>query len=314
MRILFSLCIAACVCAAPSGQSRAREASQRLSGSPQTSGPDASAAILSRIGPPSEKVLAVFVESGMKAPTDHPLTAGEKSQLKAAIAHLPPVYQSALVQHLRRLSFVDGIPGEGTGLTGSFDNPEHRYDVTFRAGVFRETLSQFLTTKENRCFSPDGSNNRILVDGGSLDAFDYVFLHEATHVLSLSSGWPVRNHNPFNLGIWSSAKQISSPYDKEVATQNIFREGGHRFKAGNAVEIYSSLARTPFVDLWATAAEEEDLASLLAFHQIWSEFHVSPKFEVQDDAGHVLYQYEPLRSPEVQSRSILIDSFLKLKA
>jgi hypothetical protein len=249
----------------------------------------------------------------MKAPTYHRLTSDEESQLKSAIAHLPPLYKSALVQHLRRLSFVDGIPGEGTGLTGSFDNPAHQYDVTFRASVFKETLSQFFTTKENRCFSPDRSNDHLLVDAGNLDAFDYVFLHEATHVLSLSSGWPVQNNNPFNLKIWLSDKELAPRYGGEAIAQNYFR-GGHRFPAAEAVGIYSSLARTPFVDLWATVSEEEDLASLLAFHQIWSEFHVSPKFEVMDSAGNLLYQFEPLRSPGVQSRLHLVDAVLKSKA
>jgi hypothetical protein len=269
--------------------------------------------ILAKLGSPSRQTMATFIEAGMTEVRVHHLTTDETTELKAAISSLPPLYQTVLARHLHVLSFVDGIPGAGTGLTGPATGTDHLYDMTFRASVLRETLTQFLTTKEQQCFSSDGSNYHVTFDGGEMDAFTYVLIHEATHVTSFSLNLIPDKRDPFGVGIWTAYQELAPPYKNTILDRNVFRKNGRPFKLGDAVQVYEALARTPFVDLYATASAQEDLAELVALHETWTRFHDSLKVEVRDGAGHILYQYEPAKSPMVQSRFSLIDDLLATK-
>ena len=271
-------------------------------------------AILSKIGPPSQSTLNTFIDSGMQAPTDHHLTSTEIAELRAAITRLPRLYQRVLAQHLRHLSVVDGIPGEGTGLTAPADKFRRLYDITFRASLLIETLSHFLTTKEQRCFSPDGSRVSVVINAGSMDALTYVFLHEATHVVDFSLGISDRKNNPFSVEIWISQHDLAPPYDKKIISQNVFRTNGHPFGVSTAPQIYRSLSTTPFVSLYASASIHEDLAELAAYHELYVRFHTSPSIEVRDASGGLVYRYEPSLSPIIRHRFALVDSLLKSNA
>ena len=56
------------------------------------------------------------------------------------------------------------------------------YDITLRASILNEPLSTFLTTKERRIFTDDGSGITVTVEGTGADALTYVLLHESTRM------------------------------------------------------------------------------------------------------------------------------------
>ncbi len=273
--------------------------------------------IMSRIGPPSQLTLSTYIDSGMTAPTDHHLTAAEVSRVRATLARLPLFYRRMLVLHLHRLSFVDGVAGVGSGLTARLGKTRSASDVTFRASLFGESLTQFFTHKEQRCFQPDGSDVSVDFEGGDMDAFTYVLLHEATHVVDFALGLSaLRNapnsHAPIFAGIWENGSTLAPPYAGSIISENVFREaeGGHPIKIGEAADVYRALAGTPFVDLFATASEAEDLSSAVAFDVLWRQDHISPKVIVRNKTGNVLYVYEPMKNPKVQARLPLVKQFL----
>ncbi len=58
------------------------------------------------------------------------------------------------------------------------------YNITFRAGMLHETISEWATKKENKLFDrAENSVYTVSIEAGTLDAFIYVLLHEATHVV-----------------------------------------------------------------------------------------------------------------------------------
>jgi hypothetical protein len=120
--------------------------------------------LMSHVGPPSEKAIDEFRSAGMEEIRPHTLTALERAKLESALASLPTLSKQVLEKKLHHLAFVDGIPGEGTGLT----SPAAKtglYDITLRASIVDEPLSTFLTLKERRVFTDDGSGTTVTVRG-----------------------------------------------------------------------------------------------------------------------------------------------------
>lgn len=111
-------------------------------------------ALRSRIAPPDEEVLQAYRDSGVPNPTPHTLTDDEWAKVDAAIGALPGLHRRVLQQHLRRLSFVDVPPGGGNALTRVVDlkAAQKQFDITFRAGLLHETLTEFLNGKESGVF------------------------------------------------------------------------------------------------------------------------------------------------------------------
>jgi hypothetical protein len=271
---------------------------------------DAPDIIFSKLGPPEKSTIAVFKESGMRDMTVHTLTNEERATIANAIAGLPPVYQKVLVERLNRISFVDGIPGVGTGLTGKSDSNPNMLSMTFRADILHQSASAFLTWKEQQCFMPDRSNYQVSINAGDVGAFTYVLLHEATHVVDFSRGFSAQKSNPFHVGIWSDKGKLLPPYDAILMSGNEYRTG-KPFGMSQAPDVYRSLAMTPFVDLYGSHGEQDDLAELAAFYVLSKEFQTNPTVEVRDGNGTLVYEYQSLKSARVQARLPIIEQFLK---
>src|SRR5262249_44564637 len=93
-----------------------------------------------------------------------------------------------LHERLRSVSFLDGMPN--TALTSTVNPDEHYrlFDITIRAAIFQQDVSEWLTEKERTCFQTAGSPLSVAVEAGKLDAIVYVLLHEATHVIDSCLG------------------------------------------------------------------------------------------------------------------------------
>ncbi|WP_439558114.1 hypothetical protein [Dyadobacter sp.] len=175
----------------------------------------------------------MFREAGMQ-PENHELTPAQKEKVSNAFALLPPLHQRILKDHLQSISFMDNMPN--TALTSLLDTVEGRkvFNITFRAGLLDETISQWATWKENTCFkSEDSSNYKIRVEAGNLDALIYVLLHEATHVVDVVEELTPRfdkmdsvvTPTMFTKGIWSKPNVPAEPYLDSLLEKTRFRSG-----------------------------------------------------------------------------------------
>ena len=265
-------------------------------------------ALMARVGPPSQEALDEFKNAGMEDVRPHLLTTPERAKVEAALASLPALNRQVLEKKLHYLAFVDGIPGEGTGLTSPVAKTG-LYDITLRASILDEPLSTFLTTKERRVFTDDGSGITVTVNGIGTDALTYVLLHESTHVVDKSCGITTEPRSPFTAGIWTSQKEMVPPLASSIAATTYFR-GGRPLGEGQAATIYDALAKTPFVSLYATASDQEDFAELVAWHEILKQHHGNLVIAVNDARGKILRRWEPLTFPEVQNRFADVDKLL----
>ena len=288
-------------------------AAHAQSPSPMASVPvDPSSALDSRVGETDPSVLKMFADAGMPTPKAHVLTDAERQSLTRAFTTLPPLHQRVLRERLRRISFLDGMPNTALTSTVDSDAATPVYDLTIRAGVLHETVSEFLTTKERTCFDFTGSARTVVVEAGALEAIVYVLLHEATHMVDGALGLtPVEGTPPtadavqLTTGVWTDRLTVASAYADPLLTGLPYRRGGRSIAVADAHKVYGALQRTPFASLYASSNWHDDVAELLAWHHLTSRMGQPYRIVVRERDQEVL-AYEPMASPLVQRRLRLL--------
>lgn len=273
-------------------------------------GLDPASPLESRIGPPSAELVKSLIDQAI-APTDHPLSARERQQITAAFAALPPLQRRVLQERLRRVSVVDGLPMTGTTMRVDGHPSSPLFDITIRASVLQETVSQFLTAKERTCFVASATTPLVFIEGGDLDAIVFVVIHEATHVVDFSLGLtpPVTNDGtpaagatatPLTEGIWVDFRTLTPPYRNPLLDGIRFR-GGRAMPMAQAEALYTALRRTPFVSLYGSSSWFEDLAELATWHHLTENLGQPYRITLRE-WGKATFAYEPMRSPRVRDR------------
>src|SRR4030095_16124057 len=133
---------------------------------------DPSSALESRIGETPAAVLEAFKNARNK-PTAHVVTAVERQKLNRAFAALPRLSHQILRERPRSLSFLDGMPNTALTSTVNPDESFKLFDITIRAGVLNQNISEFLTQKERTCFETSNSSLNVFIQAGTLDAIVY---------------------------------------------------------------------------------------------------------------------------------------------
>lgn len=110
-------------------------------------------------------------DEGTTADAESPRAERRRASVPGrAFTTLPPVHQRVLRERLRRISFLDGMPNTALTSTVDPDAPAPVYDLTIRAGVLHENVSELLTNKERTCFDFDGSARTVVIGAGTLEA------------------------------------------------------------------------------------------------------------------------------------------------
>jgi hypothetical protein len=275
-------------------------------------GLDPASPLESRVKDTPVAVLKMFEGAGGAAPTAHALTGEERDKLSAALAGLPPLHRRILGEHLRSISFLDGMPNTALTSTVNPDEPHRLFDITIRAAILREDVSQWMTWKERTSYEAAGSPLRVSVEAGKLDAIIYVLLHEATHVVDSclritsavrSGGQPARGApaGGFTEGVWSESTIPSPRYRDPLLERVRFRAGGQTFAIGQAESVYTALRRTPFVSLYGSRNCYDDLAEYVALYHL-TEVLKQPYRIVIRREGEEVFIYEPMKSDLVRGR------------
>lgn len=281
---------------------------------PAAHGAQQATPLTSRIATAGPDVIGHFEAAGMRSVRPYLLTPAELGLVEKAFARMPALHRRILETNLRHLSFVDGIPGLGSGLTSKVGD-RVLFDITLRASLLHASLTDFVTTRERRLFEADGSGRTITIDASGADALTYVLLHEATHILDMTSHLTSQPGNAFGNGIWEAPKDqgrvpLAAPLATSPAAASGFRDAA-RIPAGRARYYYDALAQTPFVSFYATASPAEDLAELVAWHVVSERYGATLAISVRDATGAVLQRYEPARFPAVQARMPQVDQLLE---
>jgi hypothetical protein len=263
----------------------------------------------------------MFTDAEQATPTAHALTAVERRKLSTAFAALPPLHRRILSERLRSVSFLDEMPNTALTSTINPDEPYRLFDITIRAGVLGEDVSEFLTQKERSCFETAGSPLNVSIEAGTLDAIVYVILHEATHVVdgslritqAMRLGDEPADGSPtssFTKGVWSDRTTIAPQYRDALLERLRFRAGGEILAIDRAEAVYAALRRTPFVSLYGSSNWHDDLAEYVTWYHL-SERLKQPYRIVIRNAGKATFIYEPMKSHIVRNRFDQMDRFYK---
>lgn len=259
------------------------------------------AALKARVGPPHPDTIAAYTQAGASRTQGHELTEREWALVEQAIQSLPPLHQRILESHLARLSFIEAPSSSGTALTRMYDGPDGqpRFDITLRADVLDQSLSTFLTRKEQSLLSDDGSGLSVQVSAGDAQALPYLLLHEASHVVDRTLG--LMQSGDGIADIWKDYRTLTEPYAGSLLAQSVYRRAP-QLPAAKGPALYQALARSPFVSLYATASAGEDFAELVTWETLSRRDKTPLAFEVCDRDGQVIARVEPLKQPGVQAR------------
>jgi hypothetical protein len=272
----------------------------------------------SRVEKASAETFKTFRDAGMN-PVDHSLTKEERMIVADAFDALPTFYQDVLKDHLQSIGFMDDMPNTALTSPLNFNDPYRLYNITFRAAILRETVSEWLTWKERTCFNVTGSEITVTVDGGKMNALAYVLMHEATHVLDgslgiLSDDNPGSRFNPafdadnFIKDVWADRIQFNPSFKDSLLLKNRFHSGGIVLPADQAIELYKSLQKTPLVSLYSTSSWHEDLAEYASVYH-FTQILKQPFRIVIYKKGKEVFQYEPMKSKQVAGRRKMVRKF-----
>lgn len=264
-----------------------------------------------------ESVFKMFREAEMN-PVNHELTAVERAKVEKAFAILPPLYQKMLKTHLHSISFMDNMPN--TALTSPVESSDSMqlFNITFRAGILNETISEWATQKENTCYDRSANPDfEISVEAGTLDALQYVLLHEATHVLDAvlnitphpEERGALVNPTPYTKGIWYKMNVPTEPFIDSLLEQTRFRSG-KMVPIALAPEIYKALGKTPFASLYAMASWFEDLAELATIYHLTHKMNQPFRVVVRKN-NLELSKFEPMKNKGVKKRMKQLALFYK---
>lgn len=264
-----------------------------------------------------ESVFNMFQEAEMN-PINHELTAVERGKVEKAFAILPPLYQKILKGHLHSISFMDNMPN--TALTSPVESSDSMqlFNITFRAGILNETISEWATQKENSCYDRSANPDfEISIEAGTLDALQYVLLHEATHVLDAvlnvtphpEERGALVEPTPYTKGIWHKMNLPTEPFIDSLLEKTRFRSG-KTVPIALAPEIYKALSKTPFASLYGMASWFEDLAELVTIYHLTHKMNQPFRIVVRKD-NLELSKFEPMKNKGVQKRLRQLGFFYK---
>jgi hypothetical protein len=275
-------------------------------------GLDPATPLTMRLGEASAEVLQSFRDAGM-SPRRHILTEEERNKINNAFAGLTPLHKRVLLAHLRSISFLDDMPNTALTSTINPDDPFPLFDITFRAAILKQNLSEWITEKERTCFNNNSSTITVSIEAGTLDAIDYVLMHETTHVvdgaLAITPGRKSDRipEKSFVTGVWIDRTTIAPTFHEKLLDSTRFRHS-KVLPIALADSVYTALERTPFVSLYSTSSWHEDLAEFVSVYN-FTQRRKQPFRIVLYNGNQKIFSYEPMKSKLVRRRIRFIKRF-----
>ncbi|GEC78097.1 hypothetical protein [Flavobacterium aquatile] len=268
-----------------------------------------------RIALAPETVFKKFFDAGMN-PTNHVLSDSEQEKIGVAFSLLPPLHIKILKENLHSISFMDNMPN--TALTSPVASADSikKFNITFRAGILNETISEWATWKEKSLYYVSANPTlEVTIDAGNLDAFVYVLLHEATHVVDAvlkltphaEEDENLVQHTAYTKDIWLLFNSPMAKFTNPTLEKTRFRSGKVQ-PIISVKETYDELEKTPFVSLYGMASWYEDIAELVTIYHLTTKLN-QPFVIYLKENGEIKLKFEPMKNKLVKKRLKQLDVF-----
>ena len=233
------------------------------------------------------------------------------------ILKLPTLNRRILKERLIGIYFVNNLIGSGWMLYVLSDNNDMYAIIIINPRTLSNSLSTWLTYRENSCFINRSSEIRIEVDcGKEFSGLMYVLLHETSHIVDFIlhytpyvspemtklNGFKVK-YSGFVQGIWEGYRKPLKKYEF-ANRENLTFYGvndGPIINVTDAVMLYRQFANTPFVSLYGSQSWAEDFAELITFYHLTERLHQPFTINYYEN-GEKTFDYSPMKSAKIQNR------------
>jgi hypothetical protein len=278
---------------------------------------DPSSSVLSRVKNMPEHLLVEFKKLDKKENyTNYAMTQEDKNLLSRYWDKLPPLIQKTMQKRLTAVFFIENFISSGyTEYLVAEDGSFYTY-LILNPKVFKQSIQEWLTYKENTCFYEDQPGYKInIISQNEEKALLAILLHEGTHVVDYDrriTPYTDPNFkkqanigeqgNSFTQEVWNKYKVPLEENDYRQREEiSFYGIGGPNIEITDAVEVYEKNFATPFVSLYAAQNWAEDLAELVMFHHMVNVLGYSYRLEVNRGKKN-LFQVEPMKNPRVIAR------------
>ena len=155
----------------------------------------------------------------------------------------------------------------------------------------------------------------VQIDSGKLEAFVYVLLHEANHVVdAVLKLTPEANedenlvqHTSYTKNIWLLFNSPMTKFTNPILEKTRFRSGKVQ-PITAAKETYNQLEKTPFVSLYGMASWYEDIAELVTIYHLTIKLNQPFVLYIKEN-GQITSKFEPMKNKLVKKRLKQLEVF-----
>ncbi len=249
--------------------------------------------------------------------TSYTLSKAEYALINDYLLKLPPLNRKILKERLIGIYFVNNLIGSGWMQYVLSDNNDMYAIIIINPRTLNNSLSTWLTYRENSCFINRSSEIRIEVDcGKEFSGLMYVLLHETSHIVDFIlhytpyvspemtklNGFKVK-YSGFVQGIWEGYRKPLKKYEF-ANRENLTFYGvndGPKINVTDAVMLYRQFANTPFVSLYGSQSWAEDFAELITFYHLTERLHQPFTINYYENEEKT-FDYSPMKSAKIQNR------------
>ena len=249
-------------------------------------------------------------------------TADELALIKSYIDLLPRAHQKVFASKLLAVYFIDGFSGAGM-TEWVVDREGHTYYyLILNSSLFNISIDDWLTYKEDSQFesrldkSTTSPSIRVRTQT-NFKALMYGLLHEGSHIVDYELGVTPyidpqhrrfigrnKDRSDFTDGVWVQGSKPVERYDfkhrGDINTYGIFPKRG-LIPRSELPEMFSQLAKSPFVSFYSATSWNEDLADYMTYHHIERYLGGSVTVELLS-AGNVVERYAPVKTSLAKQR------------
>ena len=249
--------------------------------------------------------------------TSYTLSKAEYALIKDYLLKLPPLNRKILKERLIGIYFVNNLIGSGWMEYVLSDNDDMYAIIIINPRTLKNSLSTWLTYRENTCFINRSSEIRVEIDcGKEFSGLMFILLHETSHIVDfilhytpyVSPEMPKLNgfkvkYSGFVQGIWEGYRKPLKKYEFANRKNLTFYglNDGPKIDVTDAVMLYRQLANTPFVSLYGSQSWAEDFAELITFYHLTERLHQPFTINYYEN-GEKTFDYSPMKSAKIQNR------------
>lgn len=289
LALLLLLSISLTACAALDSRERL---SRQLSAHPARSAATWSGwrdkALRDKVGPAPELLVDYLrldntINGYDQLPQSAPAGQGFADELLAAVEAMPPAVKAQLREYVLGIFLVTDLGSSAYTEVLRDGAPHPQGFIVLDVQALQRTANGWATWREGTPFRPaTGMECRLLIEPAAQDlgrnAIAYVILHELGHLVGVATGahdnwWEQGDPAgyPFSAISWRRGKKggVTSHWDKgfpERARLRFYADAEAQLPGDQRLDIYSKLARTDFVSLYAATGSYEDFAETYAMY------------------------------------------------